>query len=120
MHKLYEKSYLVNVNVNTLKSIDWCNFRPDRTHVNVVEDGDIEGEPLPPLDRVGESQLCKEVLADEQGGGLSHSKANLEEENTDNCSRSCPPTSLLTQTASAFQVVMVSGAVSCLESFKPK
>ena len=57
-----------------------CRFCFNPTHINVVEDGDIEGEPLPPLDRVGQSQLCKEVLADQQGSWLGHSEANLDEE----------------------------------------
>ena len=57
-----------------------CHFCFNPTHINVVEDGDIEGEPLPPLDRVGQSQLCKEVLADQQGSWLGHSEANLDEE----------------------------------------
>ena len=46
-------------------------------HINIVEDGDVEREPLSPLDRVGKPQLCKEVLADEQGGRLGDSKPNL-------------------------------------------
>ena len=53
------------------------------THINVVEDGDVEGEALPPLDRVGQSQLCKEVLADQQRGWLGHSKTNLEVSSVD-------------------------------------